>query len=245
MTSDEISIRRWQELYRTGAFAQDAGELAGWDDFNDPLADRKVQTLVKLVMGMTHPLILDDYRVHFIEHHPGEGPRYGSVCFYPLTGKWSEGMFSVGLNCPFSQNKWVLFTRRYGEGETEFECGHIRSMIRYIHTMADELEQGIKPTFWPELEAAKQFFFEYLPGCAHLVPRREGEHSYSAWDRITGRRVTLHVSHRPEDVPPGFQAQDAVPVCGLYVYCPEDVRKSLPDLQRAEHKSHKKKEVER
>ena len=65
MASD-ISVRQWQELYRTGAFAQDdsdARELAGWDDFDDPLADRKVQDLAKLVMGMTHPFILDRYYV--------------------------------------------------------------------------------------------------------------------------------------------------------------------------------------
>lgn len=246
MASD-ISVRQWQELYRTGAFAQDdsdARELAGWDDFDDPLADRKVQALAKLVMGITHPLILDEYRVYFVEHHPGEGPRYGSVCFRPTTGELSKRMFSIDLNCPFSRKKWALSTMRYGEGEAEFECGHIRSMIRYIHTMAGELEQGIKPAFWPEMEAAKQFAFEYLPGCGHLVLRREGEHSYSTWDRITGRRVTLHVSHKPEDAPPGFQAQDAVPVCGLYVFPQKDSERA-PEIVAASKKKSQKKGVER
>ena len=101
MTSEGLSVRQWQELYRAGAFAQDDRDirkLAGWDDFYQPLGDRKVQALAKLVMDITHPFILDEYRVYFVEHWPGQGPKYGSVCFDPLKGKWSERMFSVDLD---------------------------------------------------------------------------------------------------------------------------------------------------
>ncbi len=244
---DEITVRQWQELYRAGAFVQDDSdvrELAGWTDFYDPLANRKVQALAKLVMGITHPLILDKYRVYFVEHEPGEGPRHASVCFDPLTGEWSKRMFSVGLGGPLNREKWALFTQRYGEGEAEFECGHIRRMIHYIHAMAGELQQDIKPAFWPEMEAAQQFVFTRLPGCVYLVLRREGEHSYSTWERTTGRRVTLHVARRPEDAPPGFQAQDAVPVCGLYVFPQKDDEKSPQIAAVSKKKSHKK-EAER
>ncbi len=245
---DEISVRQWQELYRAGVFAQDDGdamELAGWADFYDPLANRKVQALAKLVMGITHPFILDEYRVYFVDHQPGQGSRYASVCFQPLTGKWNERMFSIDLDCPFNREKWALFTQRYGEGEAEFECGHIRRMIRYIHAMAGELEQGIKPAFWPEMEAARQFVFTHLPSCVYRVLRREGEHSYSTWERATDRRITLHVTCRPEDAPPGFQAQDAVPVCGLYVFPQKDGEKAPEIAAASRKKSHKKKEAER
>ena len=245
---DELSVRQWQELYRAGAFEKDDDEMrrtAGWNDFNDPLGNRKVQTLAKLVMGVDHPFILERYYVYFVEHRPGQGPRYGSACFHPLEEKWSKGVFSVDLDCPFNRQKWALFTWRYGEGEAEFECGHVRDMLRYIHVMAGELEQGVKPTFWPEKEAAQQYAFEHIPLCGHTIPRREGEHSYSVWDQVTDSRITLHVTRDPGDAPPGFQAQDAVPICGLYVFPQKGIERAEETPAASRKKSYKKKEAER
>lgn len=248
MNPDEITVRQWQELYRAGAFSrddQDAQELAGWSDFRNPLNDRRVISLTKLVLSITHPFVLDNYHVFFSEGRPNVGRSYGSVCFFPLAKGRFQCLFSVDLDYPYARKKWALSTMRYGEGESEFECGHVQQMIRYIHVMANELEHNVKPAFWPEKEAAQQFAYEHLPGCGYAVLRREGEHSYSTYERATDRRITLHVARRPEDAPPGFQAQDAVPICGLYVFPQKDAELALEIPAMGRKKSHKKKEVER
>ena len=246
MTQDTISVRRWQELYRAGAFAsddEDIRKLAGRSDFYEPLTDRRVQSLVKLAMGVTHPFILDSYSVYFVEHRPGEGPRFGSVCFFPITGRWDKSFFSVELDSPFNRGKWGLHTGRYGEGAPEYECGHIRRMLRYIHTMAHEAEHNIKPAFIAEKEAVEQFLFESNRLTRGSV-RREGEHSYSFLDRDDGRRKMVHVVRSWEDVPSECVAAAAKEIKGLYVYCPEDAKGPLPEKVEAPKKSQKK-EVER
>ena len=111
--------------------------------------------------------------------------------------------------------------------------------------MADELEQGIKPPFWPEKIAAQQYAFEHIPLCGYTVPRREGEHSYSVWDRVTDSRIILHVARAPGDAPPGFQAQNAVPVRGLYVFPQKGAGRAAESPMVGRKKSHKKKENER
>ena len=250
--SDHISVHQWQELYRAGAFEQDdqdARELAGWEEFDDPLNDRRVISLSKLVLSITHPFILDNYRVFFSEGQPNVGWRYASVCFFPLAKEQFRCLFSVDLDYPYAREKWALSTRRYGEGEMEFECGHIRGMTRYIQAMADELEQGVKPDFWPEKEAAQQYAFEHIPGFGCAVLRRESAHSYSAWQRGTERRIILHVAHSPGDAPPGLRPQDAVPMRGLYVFPQKETEKVLAptniDKKKAAGRSRKKRGEER
>lgn len=243
---DDISVRQWQELYRAGAFEGDdqvARELAGWDAFDDPLSDRRVISLSKLVLSITHPFILDNYRVFFSEGQPNVGWRYGSVCFFPLAKEQFHCLFSVDLDYPYAREKWALSTLRYGEGETEFECGHIRRMTRYIQVMANQLEQGVKPDFWPEKEAAEQYAYEHIPGFGCAVLRRESAHSYSTWAR-TDKRIILHVAHSPGDAPPGLRPQDAVPMCGLYVFPQEDAEKVL-DPTNISKKKAKKEAAER
>ena len=98
--SANISVRQWQELYRTGAFEtddQDVRELAGWDGFADPVNDQRVISLSKLILSITHPFILDNYRVFFSEGQPNVGWRYGSVCFFPLAKEQFQCLFSVDL----------------------------------------------------------------------------------------------------------------------------------------------------
>lgn len=246
MSPDEITVRRWQKLYRAGAFAvdgQDTREQAGWSDFDDPSNDRRLKSLTKLVLAITHPFILDNYRVNFFEGQPSVGPKYGGVCFHPLAKKHFVCRFRIDLEYPYARERWALSTRRYGEGEYEFECGHVRQMLHYIHVMADELQQSIKPPFWAEMEAAKQFVFDHCPRYYNSqVLRREGEHSYSTWDQDSGDRLMLHVAHSPENAPPGFQAQEAVLSRDLYVFARKEPEKVLDPCRK---KSRTKKEVER
>lgn len=158
MNPKEISVRQWQTLYHAGAFEHDgnAPELAGWTDFYAPLSDWRVRTLSKMVLNLTHPFILDNYHVYFVNHSPGQGPRYASACFNILGTGWDVRQFSVALNCPFQRERWALFTQQYGGGQAEYEVRSVRDLIRYIHAMADELEQGIKPPFLTERTIQKK-----------------------------------------------------------------------------------------
>lgn len=85
---DELSVRQWQELYRAGAFEKDneqTRELAGWGEVDDPLNNWRMKKLSRLVLAVTHPFILDNYRVFFSVGQPNVGHKYGFVCFYPDT----------------------------------------------------------------------------------------------------------------------------------------------------------------
>lgn len=145
MMPEEISVRQWQEMFRTGIFDQDdmtVQEQAGWSDFYDPLNDAGLQNLAKLVMSVTHPFILDNYHVYFMHHTPAIGPMFGCVYFDLLSDERSKKSFHVALDSPHERKKWTLTTRRHGDRGPGFECGDIRSMSRYINNMAHELEQG-------------------------------------------------------------------------------------------------------
>lgn len=222
---DNISVRQWQELYRAGGFEKtDPGTLgmAGWSDFHLCLENRRLPGLVKMALSITHPFVLDNYHVYFVGHTPAAGPEYSSACFAPLAGRPFQLRFSVDLDSPFQREKWALFTQRYGEGEAEAVFSNVRSLIRYIHTMAHELEHDIKPAFWEEAAAAKQFLFEHdglVPGAL----RREGKHRYSCWIRGTNARRFIHVVRHPEDIPSEFRDGGAVLINGMFVCCSEDM----------------------
>ena len=86
----ELSVRQWQELYRAGAFEKDneqTRELAGWGEVDDPLNNWRMKKLSRLVLAVTHPFILDNYRVFFSVGQPNVGHKYGFVCFSPWQKK--------------------------------------------------------------------------------------------------------------------------------------------------------------
>ncbi len=248
MNPEELSVRQWQTMYRTGAFEHeddDTLELAGWSDFYRCLNDRRLPGLVKMTLRITHPFILDNYHVYFVGHTPAEGPEYSSACFAPLDGRPFSLRFSVDMDSPFQREKWALFTQRYGEGEAEAVFSDVRSLIHYVHTMAYELKHDIKPPFWEEAAAARQFLFE-RGGFFSGALRREGEHSYSCWIRGTNARRLIHTARHLEDIPPEFQDGRAALFNGVYVYCPEDAaaEKGPENPIKAEnHSKKKKKEV--
>lgn len=242
------TVRQWQTMYRAGAFEHEDDDtlaLAGWSDFYTPLSDWRVRTLSQMVLNLTHPFILDNYHVYFVEHSPCQGPRYASACFNILGTGWDERQFSVDLNCPFQWERWALFTQRYGEGQAEHEFSGVRSLTHYIHTMADELEQGVKPSFFAERSAAEQLLFQ-LGYERFALPSREGEQSYHFWIPGTDERKTVYVARCLENAPPGFQVDKAVLIDGLYVYSPEGTER-MPEapyeVKRAAQK--KKRGLER
>lgn len=245
MMPNEISVRQWQEMFRAGMFHQDSlhiPEQAGWDDFYDPVNNKGLQNLSKLVMSITHPFILDNYHVCFLHHTPGVGPMYGAVYFDPLSGEWNKKSFHIVLDSPHERKKWVLETRRYGDGGPEYECGDIRSMARYINSMASELEQDIQPEFIAEKQAVRlyaAFSGEPVSICIY----REGDHRYSYTSFQDGRQRTVLAAASLEDVPPGFVLEQAETIKGIHVCCPENAGISPP--KKTAGKSRKRKEAER
>ena len=248
---EELSVRQWQELYRTGAFDKkdlDTQRQAGWWDWHchwDALAGR-LKRIAPVVTGIKEPVLLDNYTIWFANiRSPGRKAVYDRVQFELLGDTHGGRVFRVDLGNPNEPEKWTLYTQRFGFAAAEYGCAHVRDMIQYISTMACELEQGVRPPFLDEKRAA----VGYILGRNVLYPsralQREGEHSYSFLDRDDGRRKTVHVARSLEDVPPDFRASRTMKIHGLYVYCPEDSGKSLSPPEQAAGKSQKRKEPER
>lgn len=248
--SEEISVRQWQEKFRAGDFNSDSLNIhfqAGWEDFGDPLNNKFVKNLSKVVMGITDPFILDNYYVWFKESYPAVGPLYGDVRFHPLSGESGGKYFLVILDSPHERMKWSLITERFGYGTPEFECKDIRKMIQYINQIGPELEQGFQPPFVAEkwsVEVYAQIYGEPLG----IYVYREGEHRYSYTSFLDKKKRNVIAIADLKDAPAGFVAEQAEEIRGIHVYCPENAGKSPPSMMEAfaaMHPEWKKKEVER
>ena len=238
MSRGKISVRQWQERFKAGSFDSDG--QAGWEDFYDPLNDRRLHTLARLVMGVTNPFILDHHYVWFKDNTPAVGPFYGDVRFMPLDED-AEKYFLVSLDSPHERTKRALITQRYGYGAPEFECKDVRQMIRYVNRLGPELEQGIKPPFIAEKFAVGVYALMRGESVGiHIY--REGDHRYSYTSFQDGRRHMIRAAASPEDVPPGSDSEE---IRGIYVWRVEDEEKALPAPGRSAHKSHRRKEAER
>jgi len=246
--SDNISVRQWQEMFQSGIFHQDnfhVPEQAGWGDFYDPLNNKGLQNLSKLVMSVTYPFILDNYHVYFLHHTPRAGPMFCCVYFDLLSAEWDARTFYIALDSPHERKKWALMTRRYGDGAPEFECGNVREMIRYINRIGPELEQGVMPPFVAEKRAVEIYArIHGEPSGIHVY--REGAHRYSYTSFQDKQQRNVMATASLEDAPSGFVPEHAEIVKEIHVYCPENVGKPLPDLVQPPAPIHfKKKEAER
>ena len=247
---DELSVRQWQEQFRAGAFdSKDTAvqREAGWWDWHcreDAVAGR-LKRIAPVVTGIKAPSLLDNYTVWFTNvRSTGRKAVYDRVQFEPLGGKCDGRIFRVDFGNPNEPEKWTLYTERFGFGAPEYGCAHVREMIEYIHTMAHELEQGIRPPFLDEKAAAVEYILHRPVLYPSRALRREGEHSYSFLDRDDGSRKMVHIAHSLKDVPLEFTS-GVRKSGGLYVYCPEDAGSPLPTQQDPPKKSQKRKEPER
>ena len=157
--SNNISVREWQKLFRAGEFSDkdSATQIcAGWYDWfcsDDALAGRLKQ-IGKVVMGITEPFILDNYYVWFKNNCPVCGPLYDDVRFEPLVGERDGKYFVVSKDSPHEKQKWALYTERHGFDQSEYECGNVREMVKYINGLGRELAQTEEPALPPKTKPA-------------------------------------------------------------------------------------------
>ena len=243
----EMSVRQWQERFRTGDFSSRDRSVqceAGWYDWfcrDEALAGR-LKKLSGVVLGITDPYILDNYYVWFKNNCPVYGPLYDDVRFEPLSGERDGKYFVISLDSPHEQMKWALFTERYGYDAPEFECGNVRDMVKYVNAIAPELAQGIRPPFVKEKEAVGAYVRQHEGKDAYCI-RREGAHRFTYLSSCDWKYRPVAVSTSLEDIPEGFDAGQAEKHGGLYVFWSE-----APALDKADHamqQAQRRKEPER
>lgn len=234
-------MREWQKRFKDGYY--DSKNLiaqldAGWYDWfcGDASLAGRLKKIAPVVMGVTSPFILDNYYVWFKNNSMMCGQLYDDVRFEPLSGERDGKYFLVALDSPAARAKWSLITERFSFETAEFECGNVREMARYLNTLGGQLEKGIEPPFLAEKAAAVDYIMK-RPDFRHSRNlRREGEHGYSVFLPDVKRRVTVHVAQSLEGSPPGFQAEKAAPVNGLFVSCPEDGGEPVPPAPKRKPK---------
>lgn len=148
--SEMLSVRQWQDLFRSGAFQDRSRETqirAGWYDWfcSDTALAGRLQRIGRVVMGITEPAILDNYYVWFKNNCPLDGPLYDDVRFEPLEGDRRGRYFVVSQDCPYEKQKWTLYTERGGFQEPEFGCQSVREMQRYLNEHGKELARATEP----------------------------------------------------------------------------------------------------
>ena len=129
--SEMLSVRQWQDLFRSGAFQDRSRETqirAGWYDWfcSDTALAGRLQRIGRVVMGITEPAILDNYYVWF-----KEGDRCGRY-------------FVVSQDCPYEKQKWTLYTERSGFETPEFSCDKVREMEKYLNSQGKYLAQAMQ-----------------------------------------------------------------------------------------------------
>lgn len=260
---ENVTVRKWQELYRAGAFNESSCSVqmdAGWYNWacsSDALPSR-LKKLAKLVLGITDPYILDNYYISCANYSSRFGKLYDDMGFVPLLDEnWRKG-FDVTLDDPRHRKKWSLFTQRYAleSHSPEFDCQDVRKMIRYVNQIGPELEHSIVPPFVGERRCVEVYAHRRHGEPWEIPVYRNGEHCYTYKSQQDEREHTVIVTPDLAAPLPGFIPERAVPVTdiyitcpehlkGLYVYCPEDMGIPLPERPKNIKKSHKKEGVER
>ena len=148
--SERLSVRQWQDLFRSGAF-QDRSRAtqirAGWYDWfcGDATLAGRLKQIGKVVMRITEPAILDNYYVWFNNNCPLNGPLYDDVLFEPLDGERCGRFFVVALDSPFEKQKWTLYTERNGFDAPEFSCDHVFELSKYLNSQGKSLAKITEP----------------------------------------------------------------------------------------------------
>ena len=147
---EALSVRQWQELFRSGEFRDRSRETqirAGWYDWfcTDSALAGRLKEIGRVVMRITEPAILDNYYVWFKNNCPLTGPLYDDVRFEPLEGERRGRYFVVSLNCPYEKQKWTLYAERNGFDAPEFGCGNVSEMANYLNSQGKDLVRAVEP----------------------------------------------------------------------------------------------------
>ena len=141
---ERISVREWQERYKTGAYSGKERSVqcdAGWYDWfcrDESLAGR-LKLLAPVIMGITEPAILDNYYLWLKNNCPLKGPLYDDVRFEPLEGERNGRYFIIQRSSPWEKHLWTIYTERHGFDEPEFGCSNVRDMIKYINSVGERI----------------------------------------------------------------------------------------------------------
>ena len=223
VNEERVPVRQWQALYRTGAFytsEYSAMEKAGWYNWNcssESLAER-LKNLANVVMGVTHPFILDHYFILCRNLSSRFGKLYNEVGFVPLVEEEQRKCFWITLDDPYHRKKWSLFTGRYGDDAPEFACGDIQTLLQYINRIASELEQDLMVPFVQEKRAAARYAHRFRGEPGEVRIYRNGEHQYSYRSKLDGQEHTIIVTADLKDTPPSFILGQVERYRELYVF---------------------------
>lgn len=245
---DKLSVRRWQEVYRSGVFDMSdpiMRERMGWYSWECPVESLAMRTekLADIVMGITDPYILDHFGISFRNLSSRFEKLYDEVGFWPFQEEDRSKGFWVTLDDPYHRRTWSLFTYRYGLDGPEFDCEDVREIIRYIDRSGPVLKRGGKPAFVAERRAVEIYAHRYHGEPWGLPVYRDGAHRYSYRFRQDGREHMVMAAAGLDDMPPGFDSKLAEDIKGVYVYCPEDGANALPTPEKAVDRSQKRKKV--
>ena len=247
MSEERISVRQWQERFRAGAYESKDLKVqcaAGWYDWfcQDQALAGRLKKISRVVMGITDPYILDNYYVWFKNNCPVVGGLYDDVRFEPLSGDRDGKYFVVSLDSLHESLRWTLFTEQYDFGAPEYGCENVRDMVKYINSIAHELEEGVIPAFTVERWAVLKYMQRHDKTVNRPV-HRNGEHRFS-YTTFPGKQTkNIMVVSDLKDAPPDFVPDHAEQYGSFYLYCPEDTERPAPEQKRS--KPARKKEAER
>ncbi len=142
--NDHISVREWQERFKSGAYSDPERSVqcdAGWYDWfcRDEALVKRLRQLAPLILGITEPAILDNYYLWLKNNCPVKGPLYDDVRFEPLEGERDGRYFIVQRCSPWENHRWTLYTERRGFDEPEFGCRNVREMVKYINSVGKSI----------------------------------------------------------------------------------------------------------
>lgn len=141
---EHISVREWQRRYKSGAFSSNERFVqceAGWYDWfcRDEGLLGRLKRLAPLILGITEPVILDNYYLWLKNNCPVKGPLYDDVRFEPIEGERDGRYFIVTHKSPWEIHNWTIYTERRGFEELEFGCTNVRDMVRYINEVGESI----------------------------------------------------------------------------------------------------------
>ena len=119
MSTEQITVRQWQENYRAGAYNGrdiETQRAAGWRHWccrGDALAGR-LRLIAPVILGVSDPLILDNYFISLTNNIGQEDLIYDCAAFRPADGEIGDiPSFEVRLGSP-GLDRWTLYTERFG-----------------------------------------------------------------------------------------------------------------------------------